>query len=103
MLKQFKKWFSKGTADLNTHLPQNEQAKFVITADHINIGILESMDGEWRFKYTEEFKEHKDRDKYNLIIGFPDVNKEYHSQSLWPFFRILCITPLFNNYLHIIH
>ena len=88
MLKQLKKWFSKGTDDLHTTLPLNEHARFIITVDHLTIGILESMNGEWIFKYTEEFKEHKDKDKYKLIVGFPDVDKEYRSQSLWPFFRI---------------
>lgn len=85
MLKQFKKWFSKGTAD-NIHLPADETAKFVIMAEHIPVGILESNQGEWIFRYTEEFKKH--RDEYNLIVGFPDVDREYRSQALWPFFRI---------------
>ena len=67
-------------------LPKEEQAKFILTVDNIEVGVLHSQDGEWVFKYTEEFKKHTD--EYKLIVGFPDVNKEYRSDTLWPFFRI---------------
>ncbi|MDN5216941.1 HipA N-terminal domain-containing protein [Fulvivirgaceae bacterium BMA12] len=86
MLEIIKKWFSKSEEDLAMRLPKNEQAKFILTVDNIEIGFLRCKEGEWIFKYSEEFKEHID--KYKLIVGFPDVNKEYRSETLWPFFRI---------------
>ena len=43
-------------------------------------------DNLWYFEYSEDFK--KNSDNYNLIIGFPDINKKYRSQVLWPFFNI---------------
>ena len=86
MLGIFKKWFSKNDEDMAMRLPKAEQAKFILTVDNIEVGILNCQEGEWMFKYTEEFKKHTD--KYKLIVGFPDVNKEYRSDTLWPFFRI---------------
>ena len=86
MLGIFKKWFSKNDEDMAMRLPKAEQAKFILTVDNIEVGILNCQEGEWMFKYTEEFKKHTDM--YKLIVGFPDVNKEYRSDTLWPFFRI---------------
>ncbi|MBP2614908.1 HipA N-terminal domain-containing protein [Chryseobacterium jejuense] len=40
----------------------------------------------WHFEYSEEFKNNSN--DYNLIIGFPDINKKYESDKLWPFFNI---------------
>ena len=42
--------------------------------------------GTWYFEYSEEFKHNSNN--YNLIIGFPDINKRYESDRLWPFFNI---------------
>ena len=86
MLDIFKKWFSKGDADLEMILPKEEKAVFILLVDGIKIGILFCEDGEWVFNYTDEFKSYTN--EYKLIVGFPDVNKEYRSRTLWPFFRI---------------
>jgi HipA-like protein len=86
MINKIKQWFSKSREDTSSYVPPNENVKFVLLADKIKLAELKSENGEWVFKYTDEFKNHLDR--YNLIVGFPDVNKEYHSESLWPFFRI---------------
>lgn len=80
------KWFCKGDEDVVLHLPEDETATFILMVDEIPVGILHCENGEWIFNYTKEFKKHIN--EYNLIIGFPDLNKKYHSHSLWPFFRI---------------
>lgn len=67
-------------------MPEKEDAKFILSVDNIEIGILSCKEDEWWFKYSDEFKKHED--KYNRIIGFPDLNKTYKSSSLWPFFQI---------------
>ena len=54
--------------------------------DTLCIGTLFCEKGDWYFKYAEDFKNHSD--EYNLIVGFPDLNKTYKSNSLWPFFQI---------------
>ncbi len=68
------------------HLPKNVQASFRLTVDNIEIGTLSCEGGEWLFVYADQFKEHLD--EYKLIVGFPDIDKEYRSTTLWPFFRI---------------
>ena len=85
-IEKFKKWFSKGDEDYETHLPQKEKATFVLLVDEIVIGLLHCENGIWEFKYSEEFKQKGN--EYNLITGFPDLNKVYQSSTLWPFFRI---------------
>lgn len=43
-------------------------------------------DSVWYFEYSDSFK--RNSENYNLIIGFPDINKRYTSKTLWPFFHI---------------
>lgn len=90
MLNLLKKWLSKEHNDnndeLDTYIPTNEAVTFVLKVNDIELGILKIIDGNWYFKYTEEFKKH--RDEYNYIVGFPDIDREYKSEFLWPFFQI---------------
>lgn len=83
--KLIKKWFSKEDEDSSGHLSEDELAKFILKVDNIEVGLLYCENGEWFFKYSEEFKKHLD---YNRIVGFPDLNKVYKSEELWPFFQI---------------
>lgn len=85
MFRTMIKWFRKGDEDDALHLPKEENTIFILKVDGINMGTLHCENGEWVFKYTDEFKNHSD--VYNLIIGFPDLNTEYRSPSLWPFFK----------------
>ena len=88
MLGKFFNWFSKGEDDLEmqVQLPVNEEAKFNLTVDDISIGTLYCNKGEWFFKYSNDFKKHSN--EYNRIVGFPDLNKTYKNETLWPFFQI---------------
>lgn len=86
MIDKIKKFFSKNEKDFEMHLPANENAIFILKVDDIDVGYLSCNNGEWVFKYSEKFK--NDYGDYNLIKGFPDVNREYRSEVLWPFFRI---------------
>lgn len=79
-----KQWFSKSEDSPNIELPKKERATFTLKVDNITIGTLHCEDGMWEFKYTDEFK--KQSHIYNPIAGFPDLNKVYKSESLWPFF-----------------
>ena len=85
MLPFLKKFFSKNEGDL-ANLPTNEKDTFVLKVDDLNLGILQCENGEWIFHYTEEFKKHQD--EYTKLVGFSDLDKEYKSTSLWPFFQI---------------
>lgn len=81
----FKKWFSKGEEEL-TITPKYEEGTFILKVDNIDLGVLKHENGEWIFKYTDDFKKFKN--EYNPIIGFPDLNKVYRRDTLWPFFLI---------------
>lgn len=85
MLKKLKLWFSKNPDEEIGHLPKEKDAKFLLLVDNIKVGYLGLSGGEWHFKYSEDFKKHSD---YNLITGFPELDKVYKSEELWPFFRI---------------
>ena len=88
MIRKFINWFNKSEDDLEDQLvlPKNEAAKFILRVDGIRIATLQCENGEWYFKYTDDFKKHSG--EYHRIVGFPDLNKTYKSESLWPFFQI---------------
>lgn len=86
MLRKFLYLFRKDQDENVVRLPENKEAKFILIADNIKIGFLYCEKGEWFFKYSDEFKSQSD--KYHRIVGFPDLNKIYNSEVLWPFFRI---------------
>lgn len=85
MLKKLKSWFGKNPDEQAVQLPKDKDATFLLLVDGIKVGYLSSRQGEWFFTYSEDFKQHPD---YNLITGFPELNKVYKSEELWPFFRI---------------
>ncbi len=89
MLSKFKNWFSKSEFDeLETtkQIPKNIEVKFLLKVDNIDIGLLYCNEGEWTFKYANDFKQHTA--VYNHIVGFPDIDKVYQSEALWPFFKV---------------
>ncbi len=56
---------------------------FQLTYKKLIIGILRFEQGNWYFEYSTEFKSQK---PITPIIDFPDVEKKYQSDQLWPFF-----------------
>lgn len=88
MLRKFINWFGKGEDDfeMQVQLPKDESAKFILLVDDIRVGSLYCENGQWYYKYSDDFKKHAE--EYNRIVGFPDLDKVYKSDSLWPFFQI---------------
>ncbi len=84
MLHKILSIFSKGEND-NSHLPKNEKVTFLLLVEGVKMGTLRSENGCWVFNYTDEFK--LNTANYTRLIGFPDLNKSYRNESLWPFFR----------------
>lgn len=68
------------------HLPREERQLFVLHIGNIPVGELTCQDGEWTFTYTVQFKSR--RDEFYAIVGFPDLDKVYRSDTLWPFFLV---------------
>ena len=58
--------------------------RFSLKVDDLEIGQLESKDGMWVFRYSEEFR---NQQHYRRLTGFSDLHKEYRSEELWPFFK----------------
>jgi hypothetical protein len=86
MIRKILSWFSKGEDDYDVQLPKDEKTKFILTVNDIQVGTLYCSNGEWFYQYSNEFKDHSDQ--YKKIVGFPDLDKVYKSETLWLFFRI---------------
>ena len=87
MLDYLKRFFSKsgGEEEIKIHLPENANATFELKIDSIIVGTLHCENGEWIFKYSDDFKKHSG--EYNHIAGFSQLDKVYHNNILWPFFQ----------------
>ena len=73
---------SEGHENINT--PQNGEFTFELFLEELHIGTLQLLNGRWYFNYTEDFK---NQNKILQLVDFPDKNKKYDTDSLWPFFR----------------
>ncbi len=73
---------SKGTDDI----------VFVLKINDVEIGTLSLKNKNWYFEYSDEFKKQKE---FKPLTEFPDLNKTYESDRLWPFF--LSRLPGLNN------
>jgi HipA-like protein len=62
--------------------PSGSKGEFHLKYRNILIGILSYDNNTWTFKYSDEFKEHN----IKPIMDFPDPEKVYQSNQLWPFF-----------------
>ena len=54
-------------------------------AGRLAVGFLSCDSGEFVFRYTEEFRRQSD---IPAVSAFPDKNREYRSQTLWPVFQV---------------
>jgi HipA-like protein len=63
--------------------PARMKGVFQLKYGNLLIGILTYENSHWTFKYSEEFMENSG---LSPITDFPDLNKVYESENLWPFF-----------------
>lgn len=82
MIKSFVKKYLTPSTHADMKVKESKEATFHLTLDNDVVGVLSFKDGAWMFKYSDEYKENK----LTPISGFPDVNKIYKSEELWPFF-----------------
>lgn len=61
----------------------HKSATFKLTLDGLVVGYLKLEGSRWIFEYSDEFKEAKG---IQPLTNFPDINKTYVSEELWPFF-----------------
>ena len=74
-------WKSEGQEELFT--PRDIETSFVLTWRRLEIGVLSLKEGKWTFRYSEDFKA---QETVKPLTDFPDVNKVYSSEELYPFF-----------------
>ncbi len=63
--------------------PAEITGKFRLIHGKKLIGVLSYEKGKWKFEYSTEFKV---KSSLVPITDFPDINKTYVSEELWPFF-----------------
>lgn len=63
--------------------PRGETWIFSLKYDELLVGTLTLTGGVWEFSYSPEFQKQRE---VQPIIDFPDLDRTYRSQSLWPFF-----------------
>ncbi|HVA46107.1 MAG TPA: HipA N-terminal domain-containing protein [Pirellulales bacterium] len=79
-MRLLKSWMGK---DEKLRAPPDARADFQLRFKGMTIGILSAADGEWTFRYTDDFRR---SGELRPIVEFPDVDKVYKSDELWPFF-----------------
>jgi len=63
--------------------PRNTHATFHVVFEKQVIAVLSYNGNVWEFKYTDEFIQNP---LTKPIKDFPDINRTYTSEKLWPFF-----------------
>ncbi|MFM9949315.1 MAG: HipA N-terminal domain-containing protein [Saprospiraceae bacterium] len=80
-------WPPRWRRSENASVQGMEQAKklaFFLIYEHKKIGVLEYSKDQWRFAYSDWFKK---QSEIKPFANFPDVNREYVSDDLPPFFE----------------
>ncbi len=74
-------WKADGQENVVT--PKDGKFHFILALDSLVVGELILENGKWCFTYSTHFKM---QDKVKPLTEFPDVNKRYVSEELYPFF-----------------
>lgn len=83
MISHIKKYLWKAEGMEYTDTPSNSNGEFLLKFMNHEIGVLGYKNNLWTFYYTEEYKKNR---PIAPVIDFPDINKVYESNELWPFF-----------------
>ena len=65
--------------------PSDVVARFRLRYEDIDIGTLWLDRGVWHFAYSEGFKA---QSVAKPLVDFPDTDRTYSSEELWPFFAV---------------
>ena len=85
MISTLKKILSRQDGREQLETPTHQEAAFRLEYGHLGVGRLSLHRGKWHFVYTEDF-----RGQTNVppLTDFPDLDKDYESEALWPFFAV---------------
>lgn len=85
MLKMFADWLG----GVKTPAPES-RLSFRVLLGSLEVGELTRDREGWVFRYSEAFRSQQ---KIKPIVDFPNVEKEYRSTNLWPFFLLRIPSP----------
>ncbi|GAB1449398.1 MAG: HipA N-terminal domain-containing protein [Bacteroidia bacterium] len=83
MLNWITKFLKNEEQESKLIVPLSASAKFELKYGALPIGYLKVADGKWTFTYSEDFRS---QDSIDVLTDFPDKNRVYQSDNLWPFF-----------------
>jgi HipA N-terminal domain len=83
MIKHILKLFKSEEGQEDFYTPTDVEVVFSLTYRALEIGTLSLNEGQWTFQYSESFKK---QDKIKPLLDFPNVNRKYTSEELYPFF-----------------
>ena len=83
MIKRILNFFKSEDGHEDFFTPTDVEIVFSLTYRSLEIGTLSLKKREWTFQYSEAFKQ---QDKIKPLLDFPNVNKVYTSEELYPFF-----------------
>ncbi len=65
--------------------PVQVKVSFELYLGTLHVGTLSRDDGEWTFEYSMLFRNQR---QVKPIVDFPQLDREYRSTELWPFFAL---------------
>lgn len=84
MISTLKKIFTNSKPTTGLSLEHKETSHlFALNYHDLEMGSLKFLNNQWIFEYSELFKKQQE---ITPLIDFPDVDKTYKSEILWPFF-----------------
>lgn len=84
-MQRFKQAIREWLGRESIQTPTDAKAHFRLLYDQIPIADLSVSDGCWSLRYTDEFRSHQE---LRPLVEFPDVDRTYTSDELWPFFAM---------------
>ena len=91
MVTPLKRFWQRWTGGSKTAQPEKvSKVEFRLLFGRTTVGTLIFDSGKWKYHYSEEFKRKED---FRPIVQFPDKEKDYESDELWPFFAMRIPSP----------
>lgn len=83
VIENIVKVFWHDSEETNLKATEGMTGKFDLLLGTLLVGTLIYSGGVWSFFYSEEFKK---QEKASPLVNFPQKDKVYESDQLWPFF-----------------
>lgn len=83
ILRQMQHWLGRVPNKPRPSESTSQRIEFRLTYKQTLVGVLTLQNLVWEWRYSDEFRA---QDKLVPLIEFPDVNRVYSTDELWPFF-----------------